>query len=185
MPIFITSKIWTNGGYSYLTELKILLEKEKLLVTSNFSFSHNVFKSRLLLMRQNEYLWSKRLRVNQSTLLENISMFYLLPQHKFLDRSHWLLPHITVIKTMDNGQQSARMESRWSDCHQSMNIGQAGDQTSNLLFSDPQCYQMSYTVNFNKFACRHYLVGYFRLFIVSTGSPSDWRPQKTVSGYRG
>ena len=26
---------------------------------SNFSFSHNVFKSCLLLMRQNEYLWSK------------------------------------------------------------------------------------------------------------------------------
>ena len=28
---------------------------------SNFSFSHNVFKSCLLLMRQNEYLWSKGL----------------------------------------------------------------------------------------------------------------------------
>ena len=27
----------------------------------NFFFSHNVFKSCLLLMRQNEYLWSKRL----------------------------------------------------------------------------------------------------------------------------
>ena len=48
-------------GYSYLMELKTLLEKEKLLVTSNFSFSHNVFKSSLLLMRQNEYLWSKEL----------------------------------------------------------------------------------------------------------------------------
>ena len=30
-------------------------------VTSNFFFSHNVFKSCLLLMRQNEYLWSKGL----------------------------------------------------------------------------------------------------------------------------
>ena len=29
---------------------------------SNFSFSHNVFKSFLLLMHQNEYLWSKGLR---------------------------------------------------------------------------------------------------------------------------
>ena len=29
---------------------------------SNFSFSHNVFKSCLLLMRQNEYLWSKGLK---------------------------------------------------------------------------------------------------------------------------
>ena len=36
--------------------------KEKLLVTSNFSFSHNVFKSCLLLMRQNEYLWNKGLK---------------------------------------------------------------------------------------------------------------------------
>ena len=55
------SKIRTNGGYSYLIELKTLWEKEKLLVTSNFSFSHNVFKSCLLLMRQNEYQWSKGL----------------------------------------------------------------------------------------------------------------------------
>ena len=28
---------------------------------SNFSFSHNVFKSCILLMRQNEYLWIKGL----------------------------------------------------------------------------------------------------------------------------
>ena len=46
-------------GYNYLIEEKTLLEKEKLLVTSNFFFSHNVFKNCLLLMRQNEYLWSK------------------------------------------------------------------------------------------------------------------------------
>ena len=35
--------------------------KEELLVTSNFSFSHNVCKSCLLLMRQNKSLWSKGL----------------------------------------------------------------------------------------------------------------------------
>ena len=45
----------------YLIEYKTLYEKEKLLITSNFSFSHYVFKSCLLLMRQNEYLWSKGL----------------------------------------------------------------------------------------------------------------------------
>ena len=56
----IMSKIWANGD-SYLIELKTLWEKEKLLVTSNFSFSHNVFKSCLLLMCQNEYLWSNGL----------------------------------------------------------------------------------------------------------------------------
>ena len=32
-------------------------KKEKLFVTSNFSSFHNVSKSSLLLMRQNEYLW--------------------------------------------------------------------------------------------------------------------------------
>ena len=57
------SKILTNGGYNFLIEQKTLWEKEKLLFTSNFFFSHNVFKSCQLLMRQNEYLWSKGLRV--------------------------------------------------------------------------------------------------------------------------
>ena len=53
------SRIWTNGvQLSY----KTLWEKNKLLVTSNFFFSHNVFKSCLLLTRQNEYLWSKGLK---------------------------------------------------------------------------------------------------------------------------
>ena len=50
-------------GFSYLTELKTLWEKEKLHITSNFSFSHNVFKSYLLLKSQNECLWSKGLTV--------------------------------------------------------------------------------------------------------------------------
>ena len=52
------SKMWTNGDTWYLI-VENIVEKEKLLVTSNFSFSHNVFKSSLFLMRQNEYLWSK------------------------------------------------------------------------------------------------------------------------------
>ena len=47
-------------GYNYLIELKTLWEMEKVLVTSNFSIFH-VFKN-LLLMRQNEYLWSKGLK---------------------------------------------------------------------------------------------------------------------------
>ena len=58
------TKIWTNGDtVSNLNALKTLWEKEKLLVTSNFSFSHNVFKICLFLPRQNEYLWSKCLTV--------------------------------------------------------------------------------------------------------------------------
>ena len=42
--------------YNHLIELKTLRGKEKLLVTSNFSFPCNVFKTCLL--RQHEYLWS-------------------------------------------------------------------------------------------------------------------------------
>ena len=49
-------------GCTFLIEYKTLWEKEKLLVTSNFFFSHNVFKSCMLLMCLNEYLWSKGLR---------------------------------------------------------------------------------------------------------------------------
>ena len=48
---------------NYLIEWKTLWEKEKLLVMSNFFFSHNIFKSCLLLTRQNGYLWSKGLRM--------------------------------------------------------------------------------------------------------------------------
>ena len=50
-------------GYSYLIEEKTLWKKEKLLITSNFSFSDNISKNWLLLMRQNDYedLWSEGL----------------------------------------------------------------------------------------------------------------------------
>ena len=44
-------------GIQLSDELKTLWEKEKLLVTSNFSFSNDVFKNCLLLSR-NEYLRS-------------------------------------------------------------------------------------------------------------------------------
>ena len=53
--------IMDKWGYNYMIEQKTLWEKEKLLFASNFSFSHNVFKSCLLLMRKNKYLWSKGL----------------------------------------------------------------------------------------------------------------------------
>ena len=48
------------------------MEKEKLLVTSNLSFSNNVFKSRLLLMRQNEYLWRKGLNHQMYSTTANL-----------------------------------------------------------------------------------------------------------------
>ena len=55
------SRNMEKWGYNYLIEQKTLWEKEKLLVTSNFSFSYIVFKSCMLLMRQIEYIWSKGL----------------------------------------------------------------------------------------------------------------------------
>ena len=41
---------------------KTLWEKEKLLVTSNFSFSHSVFKRPLLQTHKNQGLFGKRLK---------------------------------------------------------------------------------------------------------------------------
>ena len=39
--------------HDYWIELKTLRQKELLVITSNFSFSHNVFKSHMLKMHQN------------------------------------------------------------------------------------------------------------------------------------
>ena len=72
------SKIMNKWGYNNLIQLETLWEKEKLLVKSNFSFSHNVFKSCFLLMRRIEYLWSKGLK----TL--GVEQFKSLPDDKFL-----------------------------------------------------------------------------------------------------
>ena len=41
---------------------KTLWEKEKLLVTSNFSFSHSVFKKVLMQTRKNQGLFGKELK---------------------------------------------------------------------------------------------------------------------------
>ena len=62
--------------YNYLIDLKALWEKEKLLITSNFSFSHNVFKSCLFLWCQNKYLWSKGLNLSP-TLSQTSPGFYV------------------------------------------------------------------------------------------------------------
>ena len=65
VPIQQQIKIWCQkygqmGAHlSYLAD--ILWEKKKWLITSHFFSFHNVFKSCLLLMHQNEYLWSKGL----------------------------------------------------------------------------------------------------------------------------
>ena len=53
-----------------LNGLKTLCEKEKLLVTSNFSFSHSVFKRLVLQTRENQGLFGKGL--NQEANREDI-----------------------------------------------------------------------------------------------------------------
>ena len=52
---------------SYLNGQKTLWEKEKLLVTSNFSFSHSVFKRLELQTRKNQGLFGKGLILYQTT----------------------------------------------------------------------------------------------------------------------
>ena len=60
--------------YNYLIEKKTLWEKKKLFITSNFFFSHNVFNTCLLLMRQSEYLGSKGLTLYQTIPTLNDSL---------------------------------------------------------------------------------------------------------------
>ena len=59
--------------------LKTLWEKEKLLVTSSFSFSHSVFKRLVLQTRKNQNLFGKGLRENNG----DHQRFHIFP-HCFL-----------------------------------------------------------------------------------------------------
>ena len=57
---------------SFVNGQKTLWEKEKLLVTSNFSFSHSVFKRLALQTRKNQGLFGKELsRVVVVTMIAN------------------------------------------------------------------------------------------------------------------
>ena len=55
------SKIWTNEDTVILLSRKHCGKRRNCSLRANFFFFHNVFKSCQLLMRQNEYLWSKGL----------------------------------------------------------------------------------------------------------------------------
>ena len=48
-----------KNGVKFSKRVDKLWEKEKLLVTSNFSFSHSAFKRRLLQTRKNQGLFGK------------------------------------------------------------------------------------------------------------------------------
>ena len=65
------AKIWTNGDTVTCLSRK-QWEKEKFLVTSNFSFAHHVFKSSLLFTCY-KYIWNKGLTKQPFTTLRKIS----------------------------------------------------------------------------------------------------------------
>ena len=98
--------------HSYLIELKILLEKEKLLITSNFAFSHNVFKSCLLLMRQNEYLWSKGL----TAFLKKVGQYITFSLKKIVGR--------ILVFTYQEQQFPLKMEHQSIESHSLSLCGQ-------------------------------------------------------------
>ena len=59
------AKIWTNGDTIICLSRKHC-GKRRNYVTSNFSFSHNIFKSSLLLMCKSECLWSRGLTLHHT-----------------------------------------------------------------------------------------------------------------------
>ena len=62
---------------------KALWEKEKLLVTSNFFFSHSVFKRLILQTRKNQGLFGKEFKVSCLTLYHTIPIFNNLEKEAF------------------------------------------------------------------------------------------------------
>ena len=84
---------------------------EKLLITSNFSFSHSVFKKPVQQTRKNQALFGKGLIVWSLTIFSTLFQLYF-NSHVFqfflpllctiFFPSHWCLSHITIVETMDN-----------------------------------------------------------------------------------
>ena len=75
----------TKMAQSYPNEQKTLWEKEKLLVTSNFSFSHSVFKRLVSQGRQKVSLCGNGLNYSFYILIGNLSFSVRkFNQHEFL-----------------------------------------------------------------------------------------------------
>ena len=76
-------------GMQLSDRVKNIVGKGEIALTSNFSFSYNVFKSCLLLIRQNEYRWSKGLKLHRETqCIVKVSILYF---------SHGALSFLQVI----------------------------------------------------------------------------------------
>ena len=74
---------------------KTLWEKEKLLVTSNFSFSHSVFKSLVMQTRKNQGLFGKGLK---SYILSYLTTFLMMRKKASFADMQKFLPYIAVWK---------------------------------------------------------------------------------------
>ena len=138
-------------------------EKDKLLVTSNFSFSHNIFYPTWhLFFRLNSFKMSLPIcfTLDQSKILSSgngqchLHLFQLYSRCQctyqcfilvlFTSTLHHIFFQATgcfpIIKTMDSSERG--MNPVTMNYHQSsvQNIGRAGDRTSNLLFTSPVHY---------------------------------------------
>ena len=57
--------------------------------------------------------------------------------------SHWLLSHVTIIETTDSGERGMNPVAM-SIINPRKEYSRVWDRTSDLLFSSPQCYRLSY-----------------------------------------
>ena len=68
------SKVWTNA-VQLSDQVVNIVGKGKIACYKQLLFSHNVFKSCLLLMHQNKYLWSKGLIYTMFPHFANFPLF--------------------------------------------------------------------------------------------------------------
>ena len=90
---------------SYLNGYKTLWEKEKLLIRSNFSFSHSVFKRLVLQTCKNQGLFGKglyRYHGGHCTYPCFPGVLLTSTLHTILFPNHWLFSHITIVKITDS-----------------------------------------------------------------------------------
>ena len=101
--LFQTERVWRRKFQIWWKWHKLLQmgrkhcgEKEKLLLTSNFSFSNSVFKSLVLQTHENQGLFGKGLTCLQNTAFENSmgkgrnEQFLFFPHHFLL---YWIYFH--------------------------------------------------------------------------------------------
>ena len=84
--------------------LKTLWEKEKLLDTSNLSFSHSVFKRLVLQTRKNKGLFGKG------------SRSFAMVKMKYVPRSHFNpLPHVPIFWSSISAANKDMMSKKWTN----------------------------------------------------------------------